>query len=340
MKGILFTGILFVWFAELNAQETGRPLDLHTFPLREEMKLIVEAAASHSSAKACFSTTRGEIWIVNNPLSESSKFSDYGWQRFANGLREPGQIIFRDAHSIVAQQSVETTRVTDRDKNGVADEYLAVGAGELPSGEVKTPFEGMIWMTNPEPAGPFKGQYFGGSRTANFLSRLGRVDDSLGSHSAMFVFQEELVYPVDAIIRMENGSWLIAQSNRSDPERTRTKFALQRASWNKTEPFEVLSIRATEAGFHLSFTKKLLPDTAGAEWAYRIESMEEKKESKITSIKVEEDEMSVSLECSPVVPGMTYHISCNGVWSIDRDPVRNPAGLFVFEKPNSAFDSQ
>lgn len=330
MMRSLFSLLCLLLSSASPAQEEIPSLSFRNIPLREDMGLFVNGCTSDGVSKAAFTTRNGDVWLLNNAMSETQDFRELQWQRFASGLSEPSLIRYREDGKLLVRQSVETTLIADRNNDGIADEYMAVDPVEIPNVNSPSPFKGIVWLDRPETSGPFNGQFFGGSSSANYISRLSRDIHGKGTHFGLFVFQKGLVYPVDSMTRLDARSWLIAQSNRADSDRTRDKSALQRAVWNDSIPFEVKSVVATDNGLHLIFTKSLLIESAESEYSYRIESMAERKEVKISSIEPGKDEKSVSIECAPLLAGIMYHVSFEGVWSAGREPVRNPACLFTW----------
>lgn len=329
MKRVIFSLGLVALLSPVIAEDS---LLLESIPVREDMKLIA-TALSGDGEKAAVATDRGEVWLLNQPGPTSGKFSDYQWKKFASGLRDPSALRFVDAGRLVVRQSVETTLVIDSNEDGIADEYLAVSSDEIPESRVKSPFEGFVWLEKPEEEGPFAGQFFGGSQTGNFLSRLAVETSEEGTHSTLFVFQKGLTYPVEAMTRLDDKTWIIAESNRSDPERTRTKFAIQKAIKQDVAPFEAVSIKRIDTAVEISFTKALLQDTAEATWSYLVNSMEEEGGGqKVVAATLSGDQKKVTLTCEPgLKPGQVYHISYGGLWSVDRDPVRNSVAMFIYQ---------
>ena len=64
--------------------------------------------------------------------------------------------------------------------------------------------------------------------------------------------------------------------------------------------------------------------------------MKEQRSVEIVSVTPGDDGKSVMIECEAPVPDVIYHISCEGVWSSDRDPVANPGALFQFGNSDSS----
>lgn len=96
---------------------------------------------------------KGEVWILENPTTNSDEANDYKWKLFASGLHEPLGLTWHDGALYTAQRS-EVTRLEDGDGDGVADEYLTVARGwgvsgnyhEYAYGPVFDP-QGNLWTT-------------------------------------------------------------------------------------------------------------------------------------------------------------------------------------------------
>ena len=337
---ILLSAIVFaaVFLPDLGKTgEEGSPVRIFSIPVREELKLLVNDATDtpHGAALA---TSRGEIWILANPREEHTRHRDYHWTRFAQGLRRPEKIAWSDG-AILVKQLPEVTSLSDTDGDGCADRYRkaeTVRSDSVfePKGPGKIPFRGVVLPQSPLQKGPFAGQFIAGGRKGNYLNRITVVDSGGRRQSAMFVFQRGLRYAVDAVLELNAETFLVPQSNRSDPDRTRLKFALQKIEVDWESLFEARELQATSRGVRIFFTRKLLVEPAVSEWSYSIESMDQGKKIEITQVEISEDKQSVELICEggSLAPDHFYLISCEGVWSHDREPVRNPGALFIVEE--------
>lgn len=74
---------------------------------------------------------KGEVWIVDGVLSDDRDGIQY--QLFASGLHEPLGLL-KDGDDLLVTQRGETTRLQDRDGDGVADAYLMEASGWNVSG--------------------------------------------------------------------------------------------------------------------------------------------------------------------------------------------------------------
>lgn len=74
---------------------------------------------------------KGEVWFVDNALSENK--GEIRFSLFASGLHEPLGLL-KDGDDLLVTQRGETTRLQDRDGDGVADAYLTEASGWNVSG--------------------------------------------------------------------------------------------------------------------------------------------------------------------------------------------------------------
>lgn len=142
---------------------------LFTYPVPDHLKLEASGLAVLPDGRLAVSIRKGEVWILENPLTESAKPKDYAWKRFASGLHEPIGLTWHDGALYTAQRS-EVTRLEDRDGDGIADAYLTAAKGwgvtgnyhEYVYGPVFDP-AGNLWLNlnlnlgkGQDVAGPFK----------------------------------------------------------------------------------------------------------------------------------------------------------------------------------------
>jgi len=77
-------------------------------------------------------TTRiGDVWLIDGAYDEPA--SSLSFTRFASGLHEPLGLL-RHQGALLTMQRSELTRLGDTDRDGIADEYLAVAKGWNVSG--------------------------------------------------------------------------------------------------------------------------------------------------------------------------------------------------------------
>lgn len=93
-------------------------------PVPEETMLEVGGLAFRPDGKLFVCTRRGDIWLVHNPTATDPK--EIKLTRFATGLHEPLGMSVIDNNSLYVVQRPELTKVTDRNGDGIADEYATV----------------------------------------------------------------------------------------------------------------------------------------------------------------------------------------------------------------------
>lgn len=86
-------------------------------PIPSGIILEVGGMAFDDDGRLGVATRRGEVWLVSEHGSSHPQFS-----RFAHGLHEPLGLAFTSG-SFYSAQRAELTRLTDRNGDGVADEY-------------------------------------------------------------------------------------------------------------------------------------------------------------------------------------------------------------------------
>ena len=94
---------------------------------------------------------KGEVWFVDNALSDDK--DEITFSLFASGLHEPLGLL-KDGADLLVTQRGETTRLQDRDGDGVADAYLTEASGWNVSGNYhayaygpERDGEGNLWVS-------------------------------------------------------------------------------------------------------------------------------------------------------------------------------------------------
>ena len=94
--------------------------EIKTLPIPKEIYLEVGGLATMPDGRLAVSTRRGELWIVENPYQKSSHQTYY--RRFASGLHEVLGLAYKDGAFYCSQRG-ELTKISDTDRDGVADLY-------------------------------------------------------------------------------------------------------------------------------------------------------------------------------------------------------------------------
>lgn len=102
--------------------------EIKTLPIPQEIYLEVGGLATMPDGRLAVSTRRGEIWIVENPYQKTSHQTYY--RRFASGLHEVLGLAYKDGAFYCSQRG-ELTKISDTDRDGVADLYEPIYTFDL-----------------------------------------------------------------------------------------------------------------------------------------------------------------------------------------------------------------
>jgi cytochrome c551/c552 len=128
MKNIHYTiALLFVSFFALAQKSITKTeqdyYEIKTLPIPKEIYLEVGGLATMPDGRLAVSTRRGEIWIIENPYQSANHQVHY--KRFASGMHEVLGLAYRDGAFYCSQRG-ELTKITDTDRDGIADLYEPV----------------------------------------------------------------------------------------------------------------------------------------------------------------------------------------------------------------------
>ncbi|MHA8100402.1 hypothetical protein PQG46_01080 [Aquirufa nivalisilvae] len=124
MKHNLSILLLFIsTFALAQSPSTKTEKDFYeikTLPIPQDIYLEIGGIATMPDGRLGVSTRRGEIWIIENPYQKDSHQTYY--RRFASGMHEILGLAYKDGAFYCSQRG-ELTKVSDTDRDGVADRY-------------------------------------------------------------------------------------------------------------------------------------------------------------------------------------------------------------------------
>jgi len=95
-----------------------------TIPLPPECVLEVGGLAFRPDGKLLACTRRGEVWLIENPTSDS--LADVKFTKFATGLHEALGIYAEDNNTAFVVQRPEITKLVDKSGNGTASEFTTL----------------------------------------------------------------------------------------------------------------------------------------------------------------------------------------------------------------------
>jgi cytochrome c551/c552 len=97
--------------------------EIKTLPIPANIQLEVGGIATMPDGRIAVSTRRGEIWIIENPYQIGNHKTYY--RRFASGMHEILGLAYDDGVFYCSQRG-ELTKVSDTDRDGIADLYEPV----------------------------------------------------------------------------------------------------------------------------------------------------------------------------------------------------------------------
>jgi cytochrome c551/c552 len=116
-------------FGQKPAPKTEQDFyEIKTLPIPQDLYLEVGGLATMPDGRMAVSTRRGEIWIIENPYQKDSHQTNY--RRFASGLHEILGLAYKDGVFYCSQRG-ELTKITDTNRDGVADLYESIYQFEL-----------------------------------------------------------------------------------------------------------------------------------------------------------------------------------------------------------------
>ncbi len=133
MKNIHYTIALLLIsicaIAQKPSQKTEKDYyEIKTIPIPKEIYLEIGGIATMPDGRLAVSTRRGEIWIIENPYQTTNHQVHY--KRFASGMHEVLGLAYKDGAFYCSQRG-ELTKITDTDRDGVADLYEPIYQFEL-----------------------------------------------------------------------------------------------------------------------------------------------------------------------------------------------------------------
>ncbi|MHA7812123.1 MAG: family 16 glycoside hydrolase [Phycisphaerales bacterium] len=207
--------------------------------------------------------------------------------------------------------------------------------------------------TQPLPitSGPFTGQMLVGELTAGGVRRvfLERVNGQL--QGALFRFTQGLESGVNRMAWAPDGSLVVAGIGAGGNWNWRgTQFGLQRLTPNNTSMFEMMSVRAFNAGFEIAFTQDCDQKRTGHPSSYSVSSWKYEPTASYGGPKIDERSHTIStvssfspnsarLHINGFEPGRVYHIVAD-LESGSGQPIWSTEAWYTLNQiPNGAPES-
>lgn len=187
-----------------------------------------------------------------------------------------------------------------------------------------------VWDTTGK-FGPFAGQCFVGDQTKSMIMRV-CLDKVNGRYQgACFPFRSGFECGINRLAFGPDGSLYAGMTNRGWGSVGGKPYGLQRVVYTGVLPFEVHSMRLTNDGFDLTFTKPLNETSAVNLTAYSLQSYTynywstygspevDRRAETIHNVTVSPDCRNVALAVRGFRPGRVYELHLDGVRSADGD---------------------
>lgn len=217
--------------------------------------------------------------------------------------------------------TIETQRAADSRFTPPAVVIPHALVGQSPTAVVLDHTEGKF--------GPFQGQLLIGEQTNSEVQRIDLEKVNGYYQGAVFHFLKGYSSGIVPMRLSDEGYLFAGSTNRGWGSRGRLPFSLERTRWLGQTPFEVKTMRITENGFRLTFTKPVDPELGAKVESYEMNSwtyayqkkyetrLLEETSQKVTSARVADDGLSVELVIEGRKKGHVHHLMMAGVRSED-----------------------
>lgn len=192
--------------------------------------------------------------------------------------------------------------------------------------------------------GPFENQLFVGEFTYAFVSRVFLEKIGGEYQGACFHFRRGMQSAVLSLAFLPNGELALGESNRGWNSIGTRSYGLEKLVWTGEMPFEIKTMEARSAGFKLTFTKPVDPDTAANPESYRMSSYTykyhssygsdeiETAENAITKIIVSDDWLTAELTCEGLREGFVHELHAEGVRSADGQQLLHTEAYYTLNQ--------
>jgi len=283
-----------------------------------------------------FTDNQGE-WVASNKLHQLREGEYYGheaglrWVKqspFANSLKEwyPSGMLY-DGQKGTSPEGGRPTAVPP--------------CIWFPYGRMGQSASEPIWDTTAGKFGPFAGQCFVGDQTRSLIMRVDLQKINGRYQGACFPFRGGFDCGVNRVAFGPDASLYVGMTNRGWGSLGGKPYGLQRLVYTGVLPFEILTMRLTETGFDLTFTKPLDEATASKLSAYNLLSFTynywktygspevDGKAEKIQSLSLSDGGRKVSLRVDGFRRGRVYELNLNGVKSAAGDALLHEEAYYT-----------
>ena len=190
--------------------------------------------------------------------------------------------------------------------------------------------------------GPFANQVFVADYTLSIVMRVDMENIDGVYQGSCFPFRNGFSTGLIGAVITEDGYYVTGGCSRGWPTRGSEPFGLQRMHWSGKVPFEVHSIRIQPDGFVLKFTQPI--DKSTATDAIKIQSYThyyqqgygspevDQADVAITSAKLSDDALSLTIQCEGVRRGYVHEFSFAGVKSVNGETLLHDVGYYTVNR--------
>ena len=192
--------------------------------------------------------------------------------------------------------------------------------------------------------GPFENQIFIGDFSLGVIMRATTEKVNGVWQGACYPFREGFDTGLLALQFTPNGNLIAGGTNRGWPVRGPRAYAVQRLDWTGVVPFEIKKIKATAAGFQLTFTKPVdrkvgsVPDTYGLKTFTHIYRQgygsPEVDQTVPTTTKatVSDDGLTVEIEVANRVQGHVHDFHLPNLRSTAGEPLLHTSAYYTLNE--------
>lgn len=286
-----------------------------------------------------YADNQGE-WVATNKLHHIQRGKFYGHPA---GLR---WVPFSPFAGLVPEK-VASGMLYDGQKGPGANAPAGMPQHEPPAiwfpyGRMGRSLSEPIWDTTGGRFGPFAGQCFVGDQGTSVVMRVALEKVNGVYQGACFPFRSGFQSGVNRLAFAPDGSLLAGQTNRGWGSAGGRPYGLQRVAFTGTVPAEIHHITLTKAGFDLTFTKPMDPETAAK--AVPVESYTyvyssaygcpetDRRAETVTASRLSDDGLTLSLTVPGLRPGRVYALRPEVIRTSSGERLLHPEAYYTLNQ--------
>jgi hypothetical protein len=288
-----------------------------------------------------YADNQGE-WVATNKLCHLQKGKFYGHQAGLKWVKD-SPFAGKASDKVASGMTYDGQNFPGLNKD-VARPAVEPPAIWFPYGRMGQSVSEPRWDTTAGKFGPFAGQCFVGDQTRSMVMRVALEKVNGVYQGACFPFRSGLQCGVNRLCFGPDGSLYVGQTNRGWGSVGGKPYGLQRIAFTGEVPCEIHTMKLTETGFDLTFTKPIDAATAEKMDAVSVKSFTyvyhsnygcpetDSRAEKVTRVRVSEDGKRVSLSVPGLRPGRVYELRLSGVATPDGEAVLHPEAYYTLNE--------